>query len=593
MSGPFSRLPFFLPPGKGSALYRAQRTNAVVVVLSIAISSLPVEARMPSGGGNAAQKTSVTTAQTDPAPTEYVGDAVCAKCHGAISDSYKRTPMAHASGPAGENFIPADFTHPESGVHYRIYQDNGRVWLSFDRGGANPVHGKRELLYYLGSGRRGMTYLFADDGFLFESPINWYGGRAAWDMTPAFQSTREAPLNLPAYTSCLDCHVSGFRPPLSGTENRYGMPLLSDSGITCERCHGPGARHAKGAPMVNPAKLPPERRDAVCMQCHLEGRVSVERAGRHLYEYRPGDSLDDYIRYYVLADAPAKLGAVSQVEALSESTCKKVSGDKMSCTSCHDPHFSPSANERTAYFRGKCLACHGAESGDRHHPEQKDCTGCHMPASLSKDVAHTEVTDHRVPRIRNLPPPLPRDANASTSEAGLVPFPDSPEARKDIRDLALAWEQFTDSGADVSRSRAEELLRRSVAEFPDDAASLSALGYEEQVRGNVEEARKMYQRALASDPNLIDAATNLAVIEAGSGNISAAINLLQGAFDRAPARSSVGMNLAQVYCLAGEPDRARASAVRILEFNPDLRAAREFLEELRPGSSCRAGDPSK
>jgi len=154
----------------------------------------------------------------------YVGNEACAKCHSSIYNSYKQTPMAHASGLSMENVIPADFTHQASGVHYRIYADAGRAWLTFDRDGNDPMHGKRELLYYIGSGRRGLSYLFADDGFVFESPINWYGDRHLWDMTPAYQNVREIPLNLPAHTSCLHCHVSGMRAPLQGTENRYDLP---------------------------------------------------------------------------------------------------------------------------------------------------------------------------------------------------------------------------------------------------------------------------------------------------------------------------------------------------------------------------------
>ncbi|MBO0911695.1 MAG: tetratricopeptide repeat protein, partial [Acidobacteria bacterium] len=199
--------------------------------------------------------------------------------------------------------------------------------------------------------------------------------------------------------------------------------------------------------------------------------------------------------------------------------------------------------------------------------------------------------DHRIPRTPDPSPERLPDKNANRKDVRLVPFPDSPDAENDIRDLALAWEEFTDSGAENFRSKAEELLRRSVAEFPKDARSLAALGYDEQVRGNLAEARKMYERALASDPDLIDAATNLGVIEAERGNINGAIKLLQGAFERAPANSSVGMNLARVYCVAGEPEQARTSTVRILEFNPDLRAAKEFLEELnRSGSNCGAID---
>ena len=70
----------------------------------------------------------------------YVGNQACARCHSAIYESYQRTSMAHASGPAMDGFMPAEFTHKESGVHYRIYAEGGtargeRAWLSFDRPG--------------------------------------------------------------------------------------------------------------------------------------------------------------------------------------------------------------------------------------------------------------------------------------------------------------------------------------------------------------------------------------------------------------------------------------------------------------------------
>src|SRR5712671_2496746 len=138
----------------------------------------------------------------------------CARCHSSIYRSYTSTAMGRASGPAKENLIPADFLHARSGVHYRIYSEDNRIWLSFERPRDPAVRGNRELLYFIGSRRRGLTYLFATDGFVFESPINWYAKAGMWDMTPAYQNAREVPLNLPAYTSCLRCHVSGMQPPL-------------------------------------------------------------------------------------------------------------------------------------------------------------------------------------------------------------------------------------------------------------------------------------------------------------------------------------------------------------------------------------------
>ncbi len=548
-------------------------------LLLVLISSMTLYAQNQNGEGD-------KTVKWDGAVV--VGDEACASCHSSIYKSYRQSPMAHASGPATDNFIPADFTHRQSEIHYRIYQDGGRVWLSFDRDGKDTIHGKRELLYYIGSGRRGLTYLFADDGFVFESPINWYGDRHVWDMTPAYQDAREMPLNLPAHTSCLHCHVSGMRPPIDGTENRYEMPLLAHSGVSCERCHGPAAAHIKGGPIVNPAKLSPERRDAICMQCHMEGRVSIERAGRHIYDFRPGDSLSDYVRYYVLTGgSSSELGAVSQVEALAQSGCKKASGDKMSCTSCHDPHFTPSAAARVEYFRGKCLACHGASFATKHHPEQKDCTACHMPESPSKDVAHTEVTDHRIPRVPAVSPQLLQDTNAAASKPELVPFPDTKEAEDDLRDLALAWESLANSGMSSARPEAEKLLRHSSQKFPDDSATLAALAYEDQLHGDLAGARELYQRALAANPNLIDAATNLGVIEAQNGNLPKAVKLLQSAFERAPGRGSTGVDLAQVFCFAGKLDESRVVVNRILEFNPDMSDAKKLLARLhQPQPNC-------
>jgi tetratricopeptide (TPR) repeat protein len=523
----------------------------------------------------------------------YVGNQACARCHSAIYESYQRTSMARASGPALEGFMPAEFTHKESGVHYRVYAENGRdrgerVWLDFDRPGDPEVRGKRELLYYIGSGRRGLTYLFETDGFLFESPVNWYANKQIWDMAPAYQSAREMPLNLPAYTSCLHCHVSGMQTPAPGTDNRYPEPPFTHNGVACERCHGSGDTHIKGGAIVNPAKLTPARRDDVCMQCHLEGKAAIERPGRHVYEFRPGDALSDYVRYFLLVDAKGSgLGAVSQVEALAQSQCKKKSGDAMSCTSCHNPHQSPAAEDRIAFYRGKCLACHGADFATKHHPDRPDCTACHMPASASTDVAHTQVTDHRIPRRPQVSPQLLQNVEEkSSSLPRLVPFPDT-KTDPDLRDLALAWNSIAEKGMSVAEPQARELLSKAVKQLPDDPALLSALAYSEQRRGSTEHARELYKRALAIDSTMVDAATNLGVIEAQAGDLQGALKLWQNAFQRAPARSSIGLNLVRAYCAAGKFGEARTYTLRVLEFNPDLPPAKKLLHSLSQSpASC-------
>ena len=527
-----------------------------------------------------------SSAQTAPVaaragPGGYVGNQACAGCHSSVANSYAKTSMAQASGAAFDNFIPADFVHQKSGVHFRIYADEGKVWLGFERPNDPAVRGKRELLYSIGSGRRGRSYLFGVDGFLFESPVNWYTDRQLWDMAPAYGNASKIPMNLPAFTSCLHCHFSGMQPPLRGTENRYPIPPFSYAGVTCERCHGPGAAHSKGGAIVNPVKLDGTRRDAVCMQCHLEGKAAIERPGRHIYDFEPGQQLSDYIRYFVFADEQRPgLGAVSQFEALAESGCKKKSGDAMSCTSCHDPHTEPSAGERVSYYRQKCLTCHGVKFAVKHHPEQADCTACHMPSSLSADVAHTEVTDHRILRRPPSSPQLPGGGSTQPVLPRLVRFPDAQKTDEDLRDLALAWESLVNGGMTAAAPETERLLRSAVEQSPNDPALLSALAYSAQKKGDLDRARPLYEKALAIDPTLIDAATNLGAIEANRGNSREAFRLWQDAFERVPGQSRIGMNIARLFSDAGQPSRARDWVMRVLEFNPDLPEAQNLLQHL-------------
>ncbi|HZD31377.1 MAG TPA: hypothetical protein VE779_06925, partial [Candidatus Angelobacter sp.] len=125
-------------------------------------------------------------ATAKPDANGYVGNAACASCHASIYTSFVGTAHAHASGPAADNLVTGEFSHQKSQVKYRVYSESGKVWMSFERAGDPLVNGKRELLYYIGQGRRGTTYLFAVDGFYFETPINLYTSRHVWDMAPAY-----------------------------------------------------------------------------------------------------------------------------------------------------------------------------------------------------------------------------------------------------------------------------------------------------------------------------------------------------------------------------------------------------------------------
>lgn len=513
----------------------------------------------------------------------------CASCHADIVRRYSDTTMAKASGSAGQGLIPGEFTHAASGVHYRIYEQDGLSWLGFDRNAGESLSGKRELLYFIGSGQRGRTYLFSEDGYFFEAPVNWYSQNQAWDMTPAYKSAVRMPLNLPAAMSCLHCHTSGFHAPVPGTDNKYPSPLFTQTGISCDRCHGEPGNHVTGSKnILNPDKLPAVPRDSICMQCHLEGNAAIEQPGKHLYEFKPGDNLSDYVHYLVLStDRQSNPRAVSQFEALAQSACKRRAGDTMHCTTCHDPHRTPSAAERTNYYRAKCIACHAEKFAAKHHAKNPDCTSCHMPRLASSDVAHTQATDHRIlryPDADDSPPSVP--APAIPLKPQLVRFPAEAGAPTD-RDLVLGWLALAQAGKPFANAREEELLPKAAREYPQDSAILSAYAYRELVHKRGQHAQELYEAALKVDPLNLDAAVNLGVLAAQSGSPTRALSLWRDAFARAPWRSSIGMNLSRLTCGLGNTEEARQSLKRVLQFNPDLPEARQLLRTLEsPSAPC-------
>lgn len=495
--------------------------------------------------------------------------------------------MANASGGAAAGFIPADFEHTASGVHYRITEEGGHVWLSYERNEfTRLLDGRQELRYFVGSGRRGRTYLFEQEGYWFEAPINWYAKKQVWDMAPHYQEAREMPLTLPVDPGCLHCHASGAASSLPDARNHYAGEPFVRGGITCAACHGDGSAHvASGgkAHMLNLDGLEPVRRDSVCLNCHLEGQAVVQRAGKEIEKFTPGDDLFDYALYFVYQNERGSGGrATSQWEALLMSACKQKSGDKLTCTTCHDPHGSPTPEERVGFYRQRCLSCHNeAGFAERHHAENPDCTACHMARPPSNDIAHEQVTDHwikkRVSRER-----LPLATSGELVTVGGMASSD--------RDLGLAYAQMAARGDQAAGARAIGLLEKAEVQSGagrDDFDVHAQLGFLEQLDGQKDKAAREYQRALAMDGFDSLAAGDLALLEVRQHHTAEAIQLWRGVVEHDPSQVKAGMNLAVVECSVGERDAALATLERIRLFSPDDDQARSFEAQIRAGEqSC-------
>lgn len=511
------------------------------------------------------------------APELQDPDAVCAGCHAAISARYKQSAMGAGSGLAVSGLVPGEFTHAVSGVRYRVFARDGRAWMSYSRSAGSALgtlEGERELLYFVGSGKHGRTYLYAAAGEWFELPINWYTRRGRWDMAPAYDSAKRMPAALPVEPNCLHCHASAVETPLAEARNRFPERPFDQGGVGCSECHGDPAAHLAGkghGPILNPARMGVEARDSACIQCHLEGDAVVYRPGRSLAGFRPGDKLSDFAVYFVRASQTGGgQRASSQYEALLKSACKRGAGDVLTCTSCHDPHGEPAATDRVAFYRAKCLGCHTSpQMATAHHPEQPDCAVCHMPTRKTADISHEQLTDHDIERV-------PADTAALrrwVEGEELVPV--GGVAVGD-RELGLAYAQRAQKGDRKAAVRALALLRRAEASGSDDVQVHVNLGFLEQVAGDSGGARREYGAALREDPYEASALVNRAVLDASAGDLPEAVRLLDRLVEADPSRTLAGLDLVKLECRAGEVDRARSLVERLRVVNPDDGGLRAF-----------------
>jgi hypothetical protein len=530
-----------------------------------------------------------------PSEDNYIGSSACAACHSSLYGTYSATPMAHSSGKAGsgpfaEQFEVSSFTHARSGVRYRVFKEQDSYCFEFVReptkASSQEIRGQRRMDYFIGSGAVGRSYAFSLDGFLFQAPVAYYSGPERWNLSPGYDQYDRVYLSRPIAADCLQCHASRVQ-PINGTPNRYGEIPFLEGGIGCERCHGPGRTHvekmgsgeAEGSrEIVNPAKLDPSRRDSVCAQCHLTGEVRVAKPGRSLSMYRPGDLLSDYAVFFVWAESKASgLRVTSHFEDLGRSGCKKASGDRFWCGSCHNPHRVIANAQRLEYFRQKCLACHktsDCQSNLELRAKNKDdCIRCHMPKNPRPNVEHAVFTDHSIPRLLYREP----RREARTGRTTLVPFWGG---TAETRDLGLAYAKLAATERNEAYyARAFELLKQVEAETQDDSQVMLQLGYLYDHAGEEDKAMIFYQRARSADPSQVEASVNLGTVLASRGRLREAMSLWEDVLKRDPALETARINLAVAYFRIGNQAAAKAVLRQALKYEPDSQAVWKLLAE--------------
>lgn len=379
-----------------------------------------------------------------PADT-YVTSQSCRSCHPREHATWYGSYHRKMTQTATPDSVLGHFDGrvlPYHGKSYRLFREGDTYWFEVD-GERRQIrlttgsHHMQAYWYEVGHGRAQEFF-----PFIFLVPEQQWIPREYVFLQPTVEvndpvkelsEEQEWQINRQWNYSCLNCHTTNPRPHFPQIDTQ-----VSEFGIACEACHGPGAEHVAanqdprrryglhlarsgGDPtMLDPTELDARLGSQVCGSCHgvtephpEEFQTSL-RTGR---TYRPGDDLNDtrgICRPSEGADAVAEacpnldpqlrfwsdgMLRVSGREyiGLVDSPCFE--GGELSCFSCHQMH--PQADDPRPLSEWAsdqlhlemdgntaCLQCHGelkeptALAAHTFHAADStgsQCYNCHMP----------------------------------------------------------------------------------------------------------------------------------------------------------------------------------------------------------------------
>lgn len=325
---------------------------------------------------------------------EFVGEALCAKCHSKEAASWSDTPMAHASMHAQDSPILQQFQNlnTTSGPYtYSIAKAGGHWNFSVSDGKQSITE---PLLWAVGFNHKGQAYLFERAGAVYDTRMSFYNALHGLDIATGHPEGTPADLEaalgrrMPTdeTTHCFGCHTT------ESTTSSHFDPARAIPGVTCEACHGPGAKHVAAMrtgkidegrrAIFNPRRLGPVASLDFCGACHRTW----------------GDVLE--------AGFTGVRNVRFQPYRLERSRCWGKSGDaRLMCITCHNPH-EPLVRE-VASYDSKCFACHVAAGAQATHDHAgkacpvgtKSCASCHMPPAEIASM-HAPFIDHRIRIVR-------------------------------------------------------------------------------------------------------------------------------------------------------------------------------------------------
>jgi tetratricopeptide (TPR) repeat protein len=538
-----------------------------------------------------------TSSDTPNAAAGYVNPRTCEGCHAQIALSYRETGMARGFHKIDIEEVPrTSFTHEKSNLNYQFRTKDDKVYLRrAEPNGDNAV--EKEIHYVLGSGNHARTFLHrTPEGRLLEMPVNWYpenGGILA--MSPGYDRPDHMDMRRAIGYQCAFCH--------NGYPNAKGNSLLDDpvfegelpEGIDCQRCHGPGREHVSQGgrgKILNPKKLSATRQMEVCMQCHLETTSfplpnSIPRVDQAIFSYNPTQPLENYILHFDHPKATPqqdKFEIAGSAYRLRQSKCFLGSNEKLTCTTCHDPHKKPAANVDSS-----CQGCHQNIASSAKHPAKSECASCHMPKRRTEDVIHVAVTDHKIqrpdPKLNPMAARVERHEimGKDSYQGEVVPYyPNTAD-----NDLYPALAQVIhQSNLNKGIPRLEAALQ---SQQPKHPAFYLHMAQALHSSGQPAKAIPHYNKALSLDPKFLPALRSLGATQLQLNDLNAAKATLEKATTLHPKDSLSWLELARLHRAQLNGAQAVEAARKAIKLEPELVEAHKLLAATLTESGDRTG----
>ena len=357
----------------------------------------------------------------------YVSSDACASCHpsqyATWHDSYHRT-MTQVITP--ETMIPEwSGTLQIGGKSHRLDREGDQFWVATeDRAQETPT--RQRVLMATGSHHQQVYWVATGvDRELRLLSFTWLLEEERWiPYRHSFLQPDDLPESELVWNGrCIFCHSTGGQPQIVARPQSVDT-RIGELGIACEACHGPGEQHVRANrstwrryllhltggednTIVQPARLPTDRANEICGQCHSVMASSDGLAAETMLtgsSYRPGDVLSDTRlvvqrpvegawnrwRSYDFDTFTWEDGQIRtsgrDYNAIVQSEC--TSGNELSCLSCHSMHDSDPEDQLARNMDGDeaCFQCHNGfrqrVSEHSHHLAESSgsrCYNCHMP----------------------------------------------------------------------------------------------------------------------------------------------------------------------------------------------------------------------